>query len=160
MPNKSQIQFSITGLSGKSGYILEPLTRRESLKIFHAAVETVVSGLGSVLSGFGKSQEISEDKLLGALKALDFDKLYDIGRATLRAAVIVNDAGKFDINQLDESDYFDDRPEEFYLAIAYAIKENFPNVFFTLTRALKDFGGSDGAKNLVEGLLLKFQKTP
>ena len=159
MTQREQIKFTVRGLSGHSEYNLEPLTRKESLRVFHNVSELLVSGLGGVVQGFTKGEDLDEKAILDISRAFDFDKVYAIGSAVFRAAVIVGEESKHEIGALQDSDYFDDRPEEFYLAIAYAIRANWPKVFFALTRKLRDFGDSEKIKKAVEGLLQKSLKT-
>lgn len=154
---KEQIKFTVRSLSGPAEYNLEPLTRKESLKIFHTVSEILVSGLGEIVAGLTKKGDFDEKALLDISKAFDFDKVFSVGSAVFRAAVIVNETGKYEIDDLENSDYFDDRPEEFYLAIAYAVRENWPKLFFGLARKLRGFGDSEKVKEVMAGLLRKFQ---
>jgi len=128
---RDQIKFKVKGFSGESAYNLEPLTRRESMEVFHKAFQMVARAMDAVTE-----TDSEMGALLSVIKTLDSDTIWDIAKAVLREAVIVNEKGKFEITDLDESDYFDDRPEEFYLALAHAIKENYPKVFFTLQETL------------------------
>jgi len=128
---RDQIKFKVKGFSGESAYNLEPLTRRESMEVFHKSAQIIAQAVGLVTESDTEMKALSS-----VVKSLDPGTLWSIAKAVFREAVIVNENGKFEITDLDESDYFDNRPEEFYLALAYAIKENYPKVFFTLQEAL------------------------
>jgi len=157
--NREQIKFKLTSLSGAAEYNLEPLTRKESLKIFHTVSEIFVSGLGTIAEKLTKGKDFDEQTLLSVTRALEFDKVYAIGSAVFRSAVIINEDGKHEIDDLEDSDYFDERPEEFYIAIAHAVRGNWPKTFFALARKLNDFGGSEKTKEVVASLLQKFRPT-
>jgi hypothetical protein len=154
---KEQIKFTVRSLSGPAEYNLEPLTRKESLEIFHTVSEIFVSGLGEIVTMFTHGKDFDEKAMLDISKALDFDKVYKVGSAVLRSSVIVNEIGKYEIEDLEKSDYFDDRPEEFYLALAHAVKGNWPRLFFGIALKLRGFGDSEKFKDIMAGLLQKFQ---
>jgi hypothetical protein len=156
---KEQINFTLKGLSGEAKYNLEPLTRKESLRIFHTVSELLISGLGNIIQGLTKKGDFDEKALLDISKSFDFDKVYLIGSSVFRAATITDASGLHTIDNLEDSDYFDDKPLDFYLAIAYAIRGNWPKVFFELTRKLRDFGDSEGVQKMLQNLSQKFQKT-
>jgi hypothetical protein len=127
---KPQIKFTVKSFSGESHYNLEPLTRKELLMVFHGCVEKVIAVIPELDN---LDYSVAAVKLASMFSGED---IYSALCAMLRDAMIRNEEGTFEIDDLTESDYFDDRPEEMYLAFLFGLKENFPKVFFTITQKL------------------------
>jgi hypothetical protein len=126
------IKFVITDLAkDRKQYDLVPLTRKDAAYVMHSSLRTVLKGLaeasGKSTSGFDTSA------LLKALSEIEFETLWSIARVILRGAQIKNvvkGQGEITlIDDLDDTDYFTENPDELYLAVYHGVIENYPKVF-------------------------------
>lgn len=134
---KNEIKFEYKSLDGEvRKCTLTPLKRKEALRVFHTALGSVVIAITD--SEKGKGIDIEK-----VVNALDFDKLWDLADSLLEHAVI----DTFEIKSIDDTDFFEDKPEELYIILIKAIKENYPDFFTKLMNLTK--GGLGGLKGLV-----------
>jgi len=105
-------------------YQLTPLKRKEAALVFHNTLVVVLKAMGEV-----SADEDKQGALLKALDVLDFETVWGLASKLLRNSIIKSDKGFVEVKNLDECDYFTDRPDEMYLAIFHAVKANFPKFF-------------------------------
>jgi hypothetical protein len=100
--------------------------------VFHNTLTTLVSAVADVAVNKGESQT---DAVFKAVQTLDFDTVWDLAEVLLRFAILDGE----EIQDLNETDYFTDRPEELYLAVFHAVMLNYPKVFLKLREVVKGF---------------------
>lgn len=132
--DQHNLKFKIKNLSGEQvTYNLLPLKRKEAAYVSHTFLQTL-------LRGFAKASQGGQEALLDALSMVEFDTLWDLASILLRDAEIHTPNGIERIDNLDRTEYFEDRPEELYMAVAYGIKENYPGVFSRVRGLLDGLG--------------------
>jgi len=129
-----KVSFEFRNLKGEVKKVdLVPLKRKEAAEIFHNTLAAILVSISSD----------SKNPLPDILKTLDFNKLWDMGTKILRFAFINNE----EIKSLDETDYFERNPEEFYIILFHGIKANFPDFFSNMTDLLKK------GSSMLEGII-------
>ena len=118
-------------------YKFVPLKRKQAAKVFHNTLFAILSTLSGVSS--------NKDSLSSALNNLDFDTFWSLAEDLLQFVIIDNE--EIDIN---DTDYFEDKPEELYLAVYHAVIKNWPGVFGKIQEVMKD---SNFLKKLIKGLV-------
>jgi hypothetical protein len=134
MKRQVDLKATVKTLDGEKEYIFVALTRREAMEVFHGTLTTVLSVLPELGSGD-----------FGALKKLDFDTIWSLAEKLLRFAILDG----VEIEDLNETEYFDDHPDELYLAMAQAVRMNWPDIFEKAKNALS---GSDLKSKVLEVL--------
>lgn len=115
-----QIAFEYKTLDGKTRKVdLIPLRRKEAARVFHETLVVILHGIS------GATKENPGRILTEAINALSFDKLYELGNTLLKDAIIDGE----EIRNLDDTEIFEENPEELYIVLFHAIKENYPNFF-------------------------------
>lgn len=116
-----------------------PLTRKEYIEVFYKTGAAVIKSLqdGFLLSGVENKSEMELGvAILSNISNVDFELVWSLAKKLFKFAII----NGTEIKDLDTTDYFTGRPEEFFYALFCAIKENFPGVFFMLKAGIS---GSD-----------------
>ena len=127
---KSDLKVKIKNFSDEEKeYNFVALTRKEAMNVFHDSISAILSVIAEI------NDTSNEMSIFKALKAVDFDTFWGLAEKLLKC-VLINDAEIRDINQ---TDYFDENPEEMYLAVYHAIRLNYPNVFSKVQRVLSGF---------------------
>ena len=140
MDPKISIQFEITNLGGeKKQYFLQPLKRKTAAHVAHTFLQTLFRGLSKA----GRAED--EDKqsaVLDAIASIEFETLWGLASELLRNSTIQQGVGKpiIQIDTLENTDYFEDNPDELYQAVFFGVKENFPKVFSRVRASLRGFG--------------------
>jgi hypothetical protein len=137
MTKPNDIVVQAQTLTGKKEYRFVPLKRKDAACVFHNTLLTLVSALADV-----SGQVSAEDRtaaFLRALKTLDFDTLWALAEKLLRFSILDNE----EIKDINETEYFDEKPEELYLAVFHAIVENYPGFFGKIRQALSGFDLSE-----------------
>jgi hypothetical protein len=130
--DQHNLKFTLTNFEGEEvTYNLLPLKRKNAAYVSHRFLQTL-------LKGFAKAAKGGQEALLEALSAIEFDVLWDLASILLKGAEIHGAGGIARIDNLDESEYFEDRPEELYLAVFNGVKENYPGVFSRVRGLLGD----------------------
>jgi len=135
---RDQIVFSVKGFgTSEAVYILQPLTCRENQEVYHDSLYKVINAVGQLFNG-DEQEGPSVADFARAVTSIDKKTLFELGDKLLCNATIVSDGEKHNLGNPATSNYYRGREDEYYIAVGYAIKENYPKVFFTL----KDkFGG-------------------
>lgn len=133
-------------LEGEKTYAFQLLTRRAAVEVFHKSIQTILQTIAGIDLGAVQRGDISVDGLARGLAAIEFEIVWALGEKLL-AFVQINGEEIQDINQ---SDYFGENPEELYIAIVHGIKVNYPKVFSKLRGALEGFGLADLVKKATE----------
>lgn len=137
-------------LSGVKRYEFEALQKREAMFIAHNSLRIILSALGNVSSLLCRKIEEEDTEtraqilkgVVEGLSIIDFDTIWDLARSIFRNVAI---DGEILIEDIDESNYFPENLDEFYMALIIGIGGNFPNVFTKIQGALS---GLDLSKNL------------
>jgi hypothetical protein len=130
--DQHNLKFQIKNLSGEQvTYNLLPLKRKTAAYVSHRFLQTL-------LRGFAKAAQGGQEALLEALSDIDFDTLWDLASTILKDAEIHHMNGVEKISDLDESEYFEENPEELYLAVAHGVRENYPKFFSRIKGLLGD----------------------
>lgn len=138
---RTSIQFTIKNLEGKEKkYFLQPLRRKDAAFVAHNFLRALLKGLSGINQR--KMKGDGQAALLQALSDIDFDLLWGLAEVMLRYSTIKQgkDNPIIEIEDLNETDYFDENPEELYLAVFNGIKENFPKVFTKVRGLLGGLG--------------------
>ena len=128
-----------------------PLTRREAWEVEYNTLGTIAAALCNAApyimalfqqSAKGVSKDIENTSHIARAvhavhSAVPFPVLYDVAKKILRGAVIDRDGFTAVIEELDESNYFDDRLDELLLATFWGLDVSFPRAF-TKARAFLD----------------------
>lgn len=134
---RTSIQFTIKNLEGKEKkYFLQPLRRKDAAFVAHTFLRSLLKGLSGVTAKGG-----GQAALLQALSDIDFDLLWGMAEVLLRYSTIKQgkDNPIIEIEDLNETDYFERNPEELYMAVFNGVKENYPEVFTKVRGVLKGF---------------------
>jgi len=136
------IQFTITDLDKeRKQYDLIPLRRKDAAFVMHSFLRTILKGLSEAVK---KDQSMNMASILGALSEVEFDTLWAIAEYIFQGAEIKNVIkGKGEITRIDnlnDTDYFTENPDELYLAVYYGVLENYPKVFSKVRDRLTDLG--------------------
>lgn len=130
-----------------------PLTRRDALEIEYTALGTIAAALsnasGHMLALFQQSRgggiltgaEHIAKALAAVHSAIPFDVLDCVAKKILRGAVIQRPDKSAIIDDLHETDYFDDRLDELLLATFWGLDVSYPRAFTkarTLLAALSE----------------------
>lgn len=143
----------IKGLDGvEKEYRFVPLTRRDAVQVFHESLQVIlraISGASGALQVDKTSLRKSTIEPLKALEGLsrvDFETVWALAEKLL-AWVVIDGETFEDINQ---TDYFGDNPDEIYLAVYHAVSLNYPKVFSGLPGLLAGFGQSTEGEEKAE----------
>ena len=124
MRSRHNIQFTIKNISGdEKVYNLLPLKRKEAAWVAHTFLRTLLRSLSDIINKGG------QEALFDALASIDFSTIWRLGGILLKNAEIRCPDRIVRIDDLEECEYFEDNPEELYLAIFHGVKENYPNFF-------------------------------
>jgi hypothetical protein len=96
------------------------------------------------------------DDLLGRIdsitEAVDFDTFWGLAEELLHGATIKPDLNNLleiiQIEDLNTTNYYDERPEERYIATFYAIRANYPKSFSRVISKAKDFARKQDQKTM------------
>jgi hypothetical protein len=111
-PQKTTIEIEYETLSGgKKTASLIPLKRKESAEVFHNTLLKMLNSGGEIE---------------GIIKGLDFESLWNLASKVLRGAVIDR---HHEIRNLEDTDYFENHPDELMLLTLQGITANWPNFF-------------------------------
>lgn len=131
MTNKKSINITYKKLTVEAKHAsIVPVTKLTAMRVYHGSLSAV---LGVVMS-MSNDQEDKTAALVGALQSLSFDKVFALGSDLLKHAFVDD----IEIEDLAETTAFDENPEELYILIALAIKENYPKTFAKISGFLKD----------------------
>jgi len=131
---KPDINFTLEGVDGPVEYSLIPMKQKTAAHVAHNSLAAVLAALGGALGP-------GDDKTkLGAIVAslkdiIEFDDLWFILK-NMMANGMVDDV---EIDDLDNSDVFDDNPLHMYLVAYHGIKGNWPGVFLKLETKMGGF---------------------
>ena len=130
---KAQLQrhqrtIKVKTLEGEKEYNFVLLKRKEAAEVFHNTL-LVVAGAFSELVKADKSKP---EDLLIAMKTFDFDTLWSLAEKLLRGVMIDGS----EIGDLEETSYFEEQPEELYIAVWHGIQVNYPKVFSKIRERL------------------------
>jgi hypothetical protein len=134
MKRQVDLKATVKTLDGEKEYNFVALTRREAMEVFHGALTAVLS----IVSELGSGD-------FGALKKLDFDTIWSLAEKLLQFAILDG----VEIEDLNETEYFDDHPDELYLAVFHAVRLNWPDIFEKVKNVLS---GSDLKGKVLEVL--------
>lgn len=132
MTVRQDLKTTVKTFEGEKEYIFCALVRKDAARVFHNTLTTLISAVADVAVSKGESQT---DAVFKAIKTLDFDTVWDLAEVLLRFAILDGE----EIQDLNETDYFTDRPEELYLAVFHAVMLNYPKVFLKLGEVVKGF---------------------
>jgi hypothetical protein len=134
-PRKVDLVAQAKTPEGVKEYNFLALKRKDAMRVYHNSLVSVAKIVGDAVSSlnidranFAKSKiDIAKGagNLLSGIAGVHFDTLWDIATVLFRGAILDGE----EIRNLEESDYFDTRPEEFYIALYHAIRLNYPLVF-------------------------------
>lgn len=124
----------VPSLSGVKTYEFEALRRKEAMFIAHTSLKVVLGALGNVAGLMLRNIEKEDTETRGAIlrgvvegmAALDFETVWGLAEAVFRNVAV---PGEGVIEDINESDYFPDNLDEFYIALIIGIGGNFPDVF-------------------------------
>jgi len=123
MNDLNQIEFSYKNLEGVvRKCIVTPLRRKEAMRIFHEVLLVVLTAIDT-----DKGLDLSK-----AIRELSFSKIEMLADSMLKFAMIDGQ----EIKSFDDTDFFEKYPEELYLVLVYAIKENFPDFFTRIKKVM------------------------
>lgn len=140
---KDQTLVKVKTLEGVKDYNFLLLKRKKAAKVFHESLSVIVRAV-SELAMANKKFDVS--KIGQAISALDFETLWGLGEDLLAFVIIDGE----EIEDINKTDYFTDRPEELYVAIYNAIAVNYPKVFLKLKGAASAFGLQDKLKEALK----------
>jgi hypothetical protein len=136
MKHRDDLKVKVKTLDGEKEYVFLALVRKDAAEVFHG----VLTALISAVAGISVSDEENKiDAVFKALNTLDFDTVWSLGEKLLRFAILDG----VEIKDLNDTDYFDDHPEELYLAIFHAVMLNYPKVLLKVREALSGSGLPD-----------------
>lgn len=148
---RSTFVETIPTMDGPKSYEFEYLKTKEAIEVNFTSLKVLVGTLGRVAplllqeKGKGEEAEIAA-RIFGTLSEIPFEILWSLGEKVLRNVVIDGDTL---IENLENDDgYFAENIDEFYVAIIFGIKGNYPKVFSKVQEKLKDSGLLDKAKFL------------
>ena len=109
---KTTVEFDYDGSDGtKKKASLVLLKRKEAAEVFHTVLRTMFS---------------SGSDIDNVIRAMEFDNLWLLASKLLRGAVINVHT---EITTLEETDYFEDKPDELYILMVQGVMNNWPNFF-------------------------------
>ena len=112
----------VRDLSGQEKeYILPVLLRKDAADIFQNTCLSLFSIVRITLHEHGSPAAATE------VSKISFDDFWLLARRLLSDKMIVN---KICIGDIDNSNYFEENPDELYIAIFNSIRLNYPNIFF------------------------------
>jgi len=142
MSRQRDIKVTIKTLDGEKNYNFIALKRKDAAEVFHSTLITIVSAIAEISKAKNDSDRTAA--IFRAVKLLDFDTFWSLAEKLLKF-VVIDDV---EIKDINETDYFEENPEELYLAVFHAILENYPKVFIKLREKLKDLDLPGEIKNL------------
>jgi len=148
MTIRQDLKATVKTLEGEKEYIFQALIRKDAARVFHNVLTAVVSAVADIAVAEGASQT---DAVFKAIKTLDFDTVWDLAEVLLKFSFLDGT----EIKDLNDTDYFTDRPEELYLAVFHAVQLNYPKVFLKLKETLS----GSGLQGILQGLNRDEQKT-
>jgi hypothetical protein len=131
------LEVEVKTLEGVKKYSFVALRRKEAARVFHGVLEVVIVAVANIAEA--NSQDERAAAIMRAVKTLDFETFWGLARTLLRFVIV---DGK-EIQDIEETDYFEDRPEELYIATVHAILENWPKLFSRVRESLTGFDPSD-----------------
>lgn len=149
MQRQVDLGATVKTLEGEKQYVFVALTRRDAMEVFHGVLSTVIGAVTEISTA---DKDNATDEVFSALRKIDFETVWSLASKLLKFAMLDG----VEIKDLDDTDYFDDRPEELYLAVFHAIRLNWPGVFEKLKNALS---GLDLGSMLPTGLSREESKT-
>jgi len=133
-----QKQVPVKTLDGEKLYTFRLLKMREAHRIYHKTVSVILAAIAHAAGGEGPAAKLE------AIRALDFDTLWDLARSLLCGCKIIPNPENPDmfviIDDMDTCHYFESEPEELYIAIYHALKVNYPKSWGRVEKVLSDFG--------------------
>lgn len=132
-PEKHEIVVDIKSfITGETKvYKFVPLKRKEAAEVFHNTLLAILSVVGNSTT---EKESSGLQSIMAALKGIDFETFWSLAEKLLAFVIIDNE----EIKDINETDYFNENPEELYLAVFHAILSNYPSVFGKLQGILKD----------------------
>ena len=141
---------TIPTMDGPKSYEFEYLKTKEAIEVNFTSLKVIVGTLGRVApllfqeKGESSEAEVAA-RIFGTLSEIPFETLWSLGEKLLRNVVIDGDEL---IENLETSTYFAENIDEFYVAVIFGIKGNYPKVFSKVQEKLKGSGLLDKAKFL------------
>ena len=122
----SDLKVTIKGFDGEEKeYVFNKLRGKQAINVFHDSSLLIVPLL---LSGLDMQQDLSV--LAYKLQAISFDEIWSLAEKLLAFVIIDGN----EIEDINNSNYFGDNPDELYLAVFHSVKLNFPKIFNNLDR--------------------------
>ena len=146
---KTDLKAVIKNLAGEEvEYNFVALRRKEAMRVFH-------NSLTSILGAIGEVSDLTDTSIFRALKSIEFDVVWDLAESLLNQVIIDGT----EITDINETDYFNDKQDEFYLAIGYALKLNYPDIFTKAQAAIKKAMGKQNEDSALLDLARKARVT-
>jgi len=130
------------------------LTRRESMYVEYNVLGLMTTALANasahVMALFNESKNDVENAAVMAraiasvYQAIPFEVFDDISRRILRGAILQRPDRSETIDDLHDTDFFDDRLDELLLATFYGLEVSFPRAFTRALALLKDLNERKG----------------
>jgi len=139
---RHQSTVKVKTLDGEKEYNFVLLKRREAAEVFHNTLLVLAGALSEVV----KSGDNTDFDLGKALQALDFSVLWDLATKLLSGAMVDGN----ELGELEESSYFEEQPEELYIAVWHAIQANYPRVFSKIRERLSGSSIAETMKTAFE----------
>jgi hypothetical protein len=129
-------------LTGEKDLQLVPLKRKDAAEVFHTTLITLVSTVAEISKT--RSDDDRTFALFKAVEQVEFSKIWGLADKLLANAIIDG----VEIKSMDETDYFEQNPLDLYVAVTYAIIENWPDFFGKLRQGISDLDLSEKVKGL------------
>ena len=133
--------------SGVKEYEFLALSRKEAMKVYHESLSSIAQVVSKAVQSLqidrgnlGKSKidlGAGAGGLLSGVAGIPFEKLWEVAEHLFKGAIL----GGEELGPLESCDYFDDKPEEFYIALYHAIRLNYPMVFSQVQKLLTKASG-------------------
>jgi hypothetical protein len=139
---RQDLKKKVKTLEGEKEYVFCALVRKDAARVFHNTLSAVVSAVAGISAS---SDEDKADAVFKAINTLDFDTLWGLAEVLLKFAILDGES----IEDLNDTDYFNERPEELYLAVFHAVLLNWPSVLLKVREALSGSGLPDQLKKVL-----------
>lgn len=151
-------EIIIKGIDGvKKKYCFIPLTKKEANYVLYTLTGSAIESAGGSMEALRElvadlpsdmdkeaARAIVEKKGWGAVltiarsyfKAVPHEVFWDVASRVLRGCTILSEAKVVKIENLDDCDYFDDCPDEMFIAVARGLGVSYGNFFKRLKAAM------------------------
>jgi hypothetical protein len=139
-------KVNVKTLDGEKVYKFKLLKARENMRVYFGTIKNLMQSFAVLASDY---KGFNVASIGTAIKGLEYDVFIDLAKTLLRGTIIMPnpDVDKFEtIDNLEECEYYIDKPEEMYVAVFEALKANYPKSFSRLAKKVEDFIRETGKK--------------